>query len=510
MKATVRASGLGRALACPGSAQAEAAFPPSPDNPASARGRRLHDGMALAFRIGLEPAVKKLEALWGEGYKQEPRPLGFTTGVEADLQAVRMVHEAVLHVLPDGAVLHVEQPLDMAFMGLASGKPDLVAIAGKQALIEDHKFGNGLVEDPATNPQLWAYAAGVCAANPGLEAVNLAIVQPGAWQPDQALREVTVTVDQVRTKAKELQAAVKVALQPDAPRVASKEACRWCRAREGCAEAKAMLAGVATAKAEVRQAELALVSDGTPIEVKLDPQLPGLVVVVSAELMSKAEDRLALAKEIKVVDESTANNAGALSKDIRGLARLVDEQRQAVKAPFLDACRRIDEAPKAALAKLKEADNLLQGQVTAWLREQQEVARKAQAEADALRRKAEEAQRKEQEALAKADRARTEAGRAKAEAAVAKAREAAMAAQLAEVTAPPVPVAPSKVEGFSSKEEVTVAIPDLSKVPAAWANTVLLMDERAVKALVKQGKLNEAKGEGWLVITRQQVAARGR
>ena len=504
---TPRASGLERVMLCPGSLQAEAPMPFEPGNQHTERGKRLHDGMALAFRIGLNPAMAKLEPLWEEGHRNGA--LGFHTAVMDDLEQIAQAHAAALTILPDGAAFAVETPLDLGFMGLASAKPDLIARANGQLTVIDWKFGKGSVTDPGSNAQLKAYGAGAYAIDraAGAEpsAVNLAIIQPGTWKVDEALREATLNGDQLRDAAKAIKLAVKAAQQPGAPRTPSPEACRYCKARAVCSQAIAAKGQAEVVKQDARKAELAVVTEGTPIEVKMEPALPSVVVVVSAELTGKANGLLELAQGIKVTDAGTAQAAGGLSKEVRNLMKLVDDQRVAVKAPFLEACRLIDAAPKPALAILKAADDHLKGQMDAYVAEQEKLRRDAEAKLAAKQRELDEARRKEQEALAKAERARTDAGRAKAEEEAAKQREAALVAEMQQALAPAAPE-PVKVAGFATKEEVTLTIPDLGAVPPEWARQVLIPDERVLKALFKSGKLTEA--QKWLKVERKVVAAR--
>lgn len=504
---TFRASGMGRVMACPGSAAAEAPFPFVPGGPHATRGTRLHDGMALAFRIGLNAAMAKLETLWAEGYVNKAE--GFMHSVMEDLEQIAQAHAAALSIIPAGATLHIEVPLDMAFLGLDSGKPDLVWILGNQGGVIDWKFGKGPVEDPSTNPQLGSYGAGVFKKFPKLEAMNLAIIQPGTWRMDEVVREATVPKDALRSLAITVQGAVKKAKAPDAPRIASQSACRYCKAAGVCPAAMEFKAGVATTKQEVRQAELAVVTAGTPIEVSADPPLPSVVVVVSRELVAKVDERYELAVALQVTDAASATAAGNMSKDNRALAKLVDENRAGVKAPVLAYGKAIDDAARPVLTKLKDSDDIIQTKVTAYIRAEQKKAIDAQAEADKQRRLKEEAERREQEALAKASRARSAEGKAKAEAEALRQAEARRKAEEEQAAADP-PPPPVSAPGFKTAEQVTFAIHDLGAVPPEWARQVLMVDERVVKALMKSGKLNETTGKGWLVITREKVAARTR
>ena len=67
-----------------------------------------------------------------------------------------------------------------------------------------------------------------------------------------------------------------------------------------------------------------------------------------------------------------------------------------------------------------------------------------------------------------------------------------------------------KVAGFRKKDTADWDIPLMSKVPADWANLILIPDKKAITALIKSGKLSEANTEGWMTIKRGVAAAHSR
>lgn len=62
--------------------------------------------------------------------------------------------------------------------GLTYGTADFVAVAGKEGVLMDWKFGRGVVEPAATNAQGCAYALGVMEMFPKLENLTVHFVQP--------------------------------------------------------------------------------------------------------------------------------------------------------------------------------------------------------------------------------------------------------------------------------------------------------------------------------------------
>lgn len=546
---TFRPSSIQRVLGCPGSAQAEAPYPFEPGNKYTERGKRLHDGMALVFRIGLTPAIEKLRATWQKLYDENAE--GCLHSVDQDIQNVVDAHTAGKLIIPKDGKLAVEYALDLSKWGLSGGRPDLMVNSDqtKTGLVIDWKFGSGQVEDPSANGQLWAYGFALSVLKPELQALELAIVQPGAWKTDQAFRTHTFTKPEINNKMQIITNAISLA-KTETPPLMAGDHCTYCKARNDCATYAAMKTGAALvkaeAKAEAKAVQVEVVSGGTPIEVKFEPVLPGAVVVVSKELMAKADSFLAIVNGIKVTDEATANAAGQVAKNIRALMKDVDEQRTAIKAPFLEACRRIDDAPKAAVALLAQANNVAQDAVSAWMRDEQERARLARIEQERKDREAAaavaaaaEAERLAQEKLELAQKAAQvpqEAlelpldgtapltappglhALAEAQKAVEQSRVAnqtANAAVTAAAVAAAVPVGASKVAGFKPKEEVTYEIPDLSKVPAEWARQILMPDDKVIKVMLastkdRAAKLTEANTAGWMVITRKLVAGASR
>ena len=113
------------------------------------------------------------------------------------------------------------------------GSTDLLGRIDDRAIVLDWKFGNGVAVEVEENSQLLFYAAAAkrtaetAWAFEGAKEVELIIVQPPSvkrWVTDLA---------RVDAFEKELAAAVKVAMAPDAP-MASGDHCKWCAAKPVC------------------------------------------------------------------------------------------------------------------------------------------------------------------------------------------------------------------------------------------------------------------------------------
>jgi hypothetical protein len=116
-----------------------------------------------------------------------------------------------------------------------SGKPDVVAIdsLSGDGVVVDYKTGRGEVTSAEGNLQLRALAVLVNEKH-GLAKITVAIIQPLAGAPSVceytfedlivARAEVTRIVDRINS--------------PNAPRIPSPDACKYCRAKPYCVEAR--------------------------------------------------------------------------------------------------------------------------------------------------------------------------------------------------------------------------------------------------------------------------------
>lgn len=123
--------------------------------------------------------------------------------------------------------------------------------------------------------------------------------------------------------------------------------------------------------------------------------------------------------------------AAADLQAIKGQFKTVDAQREELKAPSLEGCRRVDAFFKAPLDFLRSAESILKKKLQKWDDDQKEIARKEQARLDEIARQeqlkkegaAAEAKRQADEKAA-ADRREAQEKRQAAEAAQRRADEA--------------------------------------------------------------------------------------
>ena len=528
----IRPSSLQRVVACLGSLKAEAPFPFT-DSPAAARGRALHSAIALLFQAGekAKAAILKNPAIKAEDMQ--------------DIQQAYQWGRELLPADPDVQIL-CEQELDLSFLNISNGHPDIVFVSPKYegAVLTDWKFGKGAVEDPEKNAQLWAYAAGLLVKFKFLKTVEATIIQPGAWKKDDAVRSHVFDAESLRVLAKKIKAVAQDAKAENAPRAAGEEQCKWCKAKGTCPEYAAFAEG----KAEIKQAalETALVTvQAGGVEIEPDEPIQMPVVVINAQTLALVQEKKALALSMRVVDKATADAAGLMSKDMRALSSLIEKGRKQITDSIYKFFKKAVAAAEPALTSLKEGDDFLQAQTNAWMKSELEKAEAARREQEKLRIEAEKKETKARRAEAKraaeaeaANRAALEAqqraeqakGKAAKEKAQREAAELALKASEAEnkrlieeekrnkaerdaATAQAAAEAvkePEKVAGFRTQDVAKATIPDFSLVPKALMEVVLLPNQKVIDQMVKTGALNEAKHGAWLKIVRTQEQVRSR
>lgn len=158
-----------------------------------------------------------------------------------------------------------------------SGKPDVVALATiageRHALVIDYKTGRGDVTDATGNMQLRALAvlvADQCWAN----RVTVAIVQPLAGPVSTCVYD-SAALDTARA---EITGIIDAIHKPDAPRIPSAKACKYCKAKAVCPEAQKL----------ATEAPLAVSRDGRELSISPErmveflEQVPAIEAVVDA------------------------------------------------------------------------------------------------------------------------------------------------------------------------------------------------------------------------------------
>ncbi len=221
------ASAIERAALCPGSYLAERAQPRVDESSAEAEsGTRIH--AALANEISEDKlSIEELE-LVRRCNKLLVELAGSTYGALEDADTL-VREERQWFTDNDGRKL-------------VSGKPDLVAIYGMRALLIDFKTGRGAVTHAGANLQLRALVA-ILSGVYKLHEVTVAIIQPNCDTP------VTVACyneDDIHAARLEVAGIVAEAQKSNARRIPNEHACRYCKARAVCPEARELALDVPT------------------------------------------------------------------------------------------------------------------------------------------------------------------------------------------------------------------------------------------------------------------------
>lgn len=249
-KGVPSASGVERIHLCPGSWNLERGLPDGESSADADSGTRVHDvwaGLASIDTLSLEER-ETLDALqWLE------------------LQAIRTVFGG----LDETAQVHREKRLwlhDEAGAPQFSGKLDLYIIQGDHALILDGKTGRNETERANGNMQLRTQAVLLDEhTRKTLKSITVGILAP--WQEDR-LTLCRYEVDHLDAAQVELQEILDSSKDPLALRIPIEKACRYCKAKAICPEARIEALSL-PAKAD---AETVLVQEPQLIAQTLSPE----------------------------------------------------------------------------------------------------------------------------------------------------------------------------------------------------------------------------------------------
>lgn len=143
---------------------------------------------------------------------------------------------------------------DVWFQPILTGKPDVVWISGRKALIIDLKSLNGEQTESVRNLQLRGYAV-LVNEEYGCTEITVAIIQPRvSHEPQTCLYDEAA----LETSRRSILGYLEASEQPDAKLVAGAKQCKFCRANAVCPAAKdyAMIPAVAPER-ELKKGEAA-------------------------------------------------------------------------------------------------------------------------------------------------------------------------------------------------------------------------------------------------------------
>jgi CRISPR/Cas system-associated exonuclease Cas4 (RecB family) len=295
-------SGMAGYAACAGKFQLEKHCPPSQSSAASEMGDRIH-----AFLEGREIEL---------------------TGEEMNI-ALRCQQEylEILEAINLGEPTHTTIEKRLWYGEAWSGRIDRIDHWGDDtALVVDWKTGRvGTGNSAADNLQLRAYSVVVKKNYPALKRIFVAVVQP------MAARFTIAEYEEIDLKLADAEIAgiVEAALNPDAPRTPSPDACKYCRAKAICPEA----GGATKELAEVASAPIPVFTN-----VQIADFLEKAQVVESfiEALRSEAKQRLKEGHEIAGYKLQAGRTSRSI-EDLHGAHKLLVETIG--EEAFLSACK---------------------------------------------------------------------------------------------------------------------------------------------------------------------------
>lgn len=245
------ASAFQRYDLCPGSWNAAQGIPAATRNqssPDAVEGVMLHEHVALRPRADIEANSDLARKL---SHEQRATLLRALNNDAALIEQYNLKP----HGIDIEKRLFLHDPVKLA--PVASGKFDRVLYSdmGARVLVIDYKFGRGDVESAELNHQL-RFAAAVLDAEHGPDEVIVAINQPRADGGMQVTSAVYTRDDLVKAR-EEVFAILEKIRDPNAPRIAGYEQCKYCPARGTCAEARAAVSKIAGLPDNLNPAELA-------------------------------------------------------------------------------------------------------------------------------------------------------------------------------------------------------------------------------------------------------------
>jgi CRISPR/Cas system-associated exonuclease Cas4 (RecB family) len=205
----ISGSGMSAYAACPGRFNLESTMPEGESSPYADMGTRIHEYIAT-----------------GEGKLNDD---------EVDI-AERCVagHTEAVATINAGEITSVTKEERFWFCDLYSGQIDRIDHIGEEiAIVTDYKTGRIAQSNANENLQLRAYAVLVKENFPKLKKIYACIIQPMAGPMTIAEYDE----DALLEAKSQIYAIVTRAYSPNAPRIPSPDACKYCRAKSVCPEA---------------------------------------------------------------------------------------------------------------------------------------------------------------------------------------------------------------------------------------------------------------------------------
>lgn len=227
-------SSLPRIMACPASAFESLKVTVPRESSYARRGTFHHDTTEHFWNkpdSAIESLVDVPVATWNTEFKDQEPITDEECGWLLDCRDYLRDIIADLHGNPEPTL---EQRVSLVSWGIPEvwGTCDVSVGAREVIHIIDWKFGSGVAVYPDNNPQTRSYAAGdIGYPNNIVKEINIHIVQP----PLNIFESETLTYEDMKGWVfDELQPAINLARENDAPYVPGEKQCRWCPAAMTC------------------------------------------------------------------------------------------------------------------------------------------------------------------------------------------------------------------------------------------------------------------------------------
>jgi CRISPR/Cas system-associated exonuclease Cas4 (RecB family) len=257
----ISGSGMTALAACPGKFNLEKTLPKAPSGEAAEIGIRIHEYIASEGKTILIDSEREIAELIVSKYEEAIEIIGLGKPDKS---------------IRESRLWHGED---------WSGQIDRIdfyeSVFRNTAIVTDYKSGRIAQTEAADNLQLRAYAVLVKKAYPQLDRIFVSIVQPLAG-------ETTITEyndEDLRQAESQISAIISKAYQPDAPRIPSPVACKYCSAKSVCPEARGLTS-------QVMQLASQNVKGLTNDEIAKYLERAEVVEDIIASLKSEAKSRL--------------------------------------------------------------------------------------------------------------------------------------------------------------------------------------------------------------------------
>lgn len=200
---------------------------PDDDNEFSFEGTCAHEVLEMCLRHDFDPFD-----FVGMTTKH-PKHGWIVEWIEDDAEMLQAIVDRVREM---PGIVHPEARVDLShWLGADQfGTTDITVIADNRVTVIDLKYGRGIPVSPVKNKQLQLYALGAIRkfapeiTDPAFP-VHIVIEQP---RNNAGGGEWVTTLGDLLAFGEEARAAAEATRQPEPPRVASAEACLWCRRRQ--------------------------------------------------------------------------------------------------------------------------------------------------------------------------------------------------------------------------------------------------------------------------------------